>query len=225
MRRLIWLLPFAIASGAHLAVKLAGMAEADAASKWFLMPALLASLAIAVATGVLRPSRLTAALVGGALLLSWVGDVTLHDVLVGLSFFFGAQLCYIAAFWREGRGRPSWWSLLVLPWLGALLLVLAPTAGALLPAVIAYGLVLAAMAVSSTRVGGRAVLGAALFVLSDTLLALRLFTDQLQGRPADALIIATYLVAQLLLATGLLEPAGRRSAPAAPPPAAVRDAR
>lgn len=202
--RMWWLLPFAIASAVHLAVKLAGMLDADAGSKWLLMPALLVSLALGVAVRALGPSRLVAALVAAGVLLSWVGDITVENVPVGLSFFLVAHLAYIAAFWQRGHGRPSWWSLWVLPWFAGLLVLLAPTAGPLLPAIIAYGVVLAAMSVSATRVNGLTALGGALFVVSDSLLAIRLFTPELQGRPADALIMVTYLAAQLLLTIGVL---------------------
>lgn len=214
--RMWWLLPFGIASAFHLATKLAGRLDADAASTWLLMPALLVSLAIGVAVRALRPRPLLAALVAAGVLLSWVGDITVENVPVGLSFFLVAHLAYIAAFWQEGRGRPSWWSLWVLPWFAGLLVVLAPTAGPLLPAIVAYGIVLAAMAISATRVNRLTAIGGVLFVISDSLLAIRLFTPELQGRPPDAAIMVTYLAAQLLLTVGVLGLARGPAAACAP---------
>ena len=82
----------------------------------------------------------------------------------------------------------------------------------LLPAVVVYGLVLGAMAVSSSRGNRFTVLGGLFFVASDSLLAIELFTPALQGGPASALIMTLYVLAQGAIVGGTLL-VGRQPAP------------
>lgn len=199
------LLPYLAVSLVHLASKPLELSALDQATKPLLMPALLLGLALTVATREPAESRTrrTLALLALGVALSWVGDITLADFVVGLGFFLLAHLAYLGVFWRTRRLRLSWGALLALPWFAGLLAVLWPHLGGLLPVVALYGVVLGAMAVSATRVSAVAALGGLLFLVSDSLLAFRLFTPYLQSPWEDAAIMAAYLAGQVLLVMGV----------------------
>ena len=150
--------------------------------------------------------------VAAGLVLSTAGDVFLmlprDRFVAGLLSFLLAHLCYIFAF---GIGVPFPAApLLWLPYLGAggavVFLIWGGLKPALRGAVIAYVLVIAAMAGQASgrwqAVGGApalaAALGAALFVLSDSLLAIDRFRQQFAA--ARALTLGSYWLAQLLIA-------------------------
>lgn len=120
--------------------------------------------------------------------------------------FFLAQLCYVAAFrppWRRSlAGRSPG---LMLPYAVAfvvLVLACAPNAGPLLAPVVGYGLALTVMAVLATGLNRATAFGGALFMVSDSLIALGAFRDW-GGRPLSVAIMATYALAQLLLVLGI----------------------
>jgi uncharacterized membrane protein YhhN len=207
--------PFLAVSVFHLAVKLAGLVELDRATKGLTIPALLLGVVIVLAVGRLRLRTPVLALLVAALTLSWLGDVMLPFFLVGLGFFLAAHMAYIVMFHVAFRRRPSWWSIGLVPWFGGLLLALWPYLDETWPAVALYGAALAYMAASATRGNSFTTIGGALFVASDSLLAFRLFTPLFQTPPEDALIMALYLVAQLLIVLGVL----RTAVPRAPRPA------
>ncbi|XVX21738.1 lysoplasmalogenase [Actinomycetota bacterium] len=193
------------------------MAGADAlaaVTQVLLMPV----LALAFLAERPRPGRSrTLFLVG--LFFSWVGDSLPKVTPEGLDFiamlggFLVAQLAYIAAFWpaREhsvARRSP----LLVLPYIGyaaVLIALCAKGAGALWPAVVGYGAVLAVMAVLATGLGRLGALGGILFMLSDSLIALGTFVPASDFPGRGVVIMATYTAAQALLALGVLERFGR----------------
>lgn len=141
-----------------------------------------------------------------ALLLSWVGDILLmlpFDLFVfGLASFLLAHVFYIRHFWGvwDRTASPFQPLLLigVLAYLGGLMYLLFPVLGALQVPVIVYGIVISTMllfALHSGRPGY--VLGAALFVLSDSLLAINKFHTVI---PLSSLwVMATYGGAQFYL--------------------------
>jgi len=94
----------------------------------------------------------------------------------------------------------------VIPYLGAAAVIVwlcAPSAGALLPALVVYAAAICTMAVLATGLGPRGGVGGALFVVSDGLIALDTF-DAL-ALPAHAVwVMATYVAAQVLLVLGVL---------------------
>ncbi len=161
--------------------------------------------------------------------LSWVGDVALlgpgsKAFLAGVGGFAGAHLGYVAAFVSaRGDSRPSQ----RLPL--ALWLCLTPVmAGAarrhepeLAVPVAGYATLLSAMLAASRvldpslpRRGRRLVRsGAALFVLSDTVLATQKFLLDAQNPAAERLVMASYSTAQGLIALGVaqISSPGRRS--------------
>ncbi|MFJ4712584.1 lysoplasmalogenase [Streptomyces sp. NPDC088785] len=193
---------FLTVCAADLVALLAGAHTAHVVLKPLLVPALLAHV---VARG--GPRLLCA-----ALLFGWGGDVLLlvdRDAafLAGMGCFAAGHVCYLLLFKRYGTPRARG---------GALAagygVVLAVTVAALwpdLPAglrgpVAAYSLLLTAMACGASRLGPAAGVGGALFLLSDSLIAMGLAEWPTLPRP-DFWIMLTYVVAQFLLARGVLD--------------------
>jgi uncharacterized membrane protein YhhN len=147
-----------------------------------------------------------------ALALSLAGDVCLMFkgdgwFLGGLGSFLLAHFAFAAAFLRGiGTPDPPGWLAAVLVYAGAMLFVLLPRAGKLKLPVLVYCLVLSAMAftaaVRHTALHDTrslcAMLGALLFVASDSALGWRQFVGRYRG--AQALILSTYWAAIGLIA-------------------------
>lgn len=147
-----------------------------------------------------------------ALVLSLAGDVFLMfkgdaAFLGGLGSFLLAHFAFAAAFLLGvGTPEPPAWLAVVLVYAGAMLFVLLPRAGKLKLPVLIYCIVLAAMAftaaVRHTALHDAhslcAVLGALLFVVSDSALGWRQFVGKYRG--AQALILSTYWIAIGLIA-------------------------
>ena len=204
----------------------AGPAWLAGLTQVLLMPVLALVLLAQTAPPRSRLVSLTLAAVG----CSWLGDTAprLLDgdpaFLAMVAFFLLAQIAYIRAFRpyvddsvvRRRRGWLAAYALVVL----TLVVVCLPGAGVLAPAVLVYGLCLGTMAVLATGVDRLAWVGGALFLVSDGLIAIDAFSDL--GLPAhDVSVMATYVVAQLLLLLGVI----RRDASAAPagsPPSSGR---
>jgi len=194
-------LPILVVSVIHLGAILLGQNDIVGWTKPLLMPALAIGLIWAA------PNRRSPAIVLGvlALFLSWVGDVTLRWFVIGLIFFLLAHIVYLVLFvTRLTVRRVPWWAVAYLVWLGILLTILAPHTGPLLIPVVAYGIVLSAMAAVATRCNRWVAVGGALFVVSDSLLAIDRFLPDAGIPLADFLIMLTYLGAQTLIGWGLL---------------------
>jgi uncharacterized membrane protein YhhN len=201
--------PYIVVSVVYLVGILTGFTALSDATKPLLVPALVLAFGLTLMTrrnqAMPNPTPLAAALTLGGLVLSWAGDVTLGSSFeLGLGFFLLAHLCYISVFWTAFRKRPSWWGLLALPWFAGLLWLLAPSLGAMLPIVGVYGAVLGVMAVSATRGNLFTILGGIFFVVSDSMLAFRIFTPLFQSPPEDAVIMTAYLLAQAFIVVGIL---------------------
>lgn len=178
----------------QLAFVLFGPDVARIVTKILLMPAL------ALAVLPLAPPLLIGALVGG-----WIGDIFLLAdgtwFLIGMAAFAAGHACYITLFVTRG-GRPHvaaivgyfviWATMITLLWSGL---------GALQIPVALYSLLLATTAVTSTNAGWRAGLGGALFLISDSMIAMGL-ADWSRPPLVDFWIMLTYVAAQYLLATG-----------------------
>lgn len=174
-----------------------------------LMPVLVGVLL----TQTTRPRSRLVTLTLGALGFSWLGDSAprlLHGdpaFLAMVGFFLVAQVCYITAFrayaddsiLRRQRGWLAAYAVVVL----ALIVVCLPGAGVLAPAVLIYGLSLGTMAVLATGVDRLAWVGGAFFLVSDGLIAIDAFSD-LDLPAHDVSVMATYVVAQLLLVLGVI---------------------
>lgn len=149
-----------------------------------------------------------------ALLLSWLGDTLPRFVAEGSAAGFGlmlgcfllAQLAYAAALAPfVGRSilrtRPA----LLAPYVLALVVLVAVTAGgagAMLPAVVVYGLAIVTMAVLATGLDRVATVGAIVFLVSDALIALRAFAD-VELPLHSVLVMLTYVVGQGLLVAAI----------------------
>jgi uncharacterized membrane protein YhhN len=179
-----------------------------------------------------------------ALLLGWGGDVLLLSdadpaFLAGMASFAAGHVCYLVLFRtydaedRVHNGAPRARAARNRNRLaGAYVLALAVTLAALWPGlpaelrvpVAGYSLLLTAMAYRATALGLLAGTGGALFLLSDSLIAIGV-ADLPQLPAPDFWIMITYVAAQWSLAEGVLRGArtARRcsvtssgSAPAAP---------
>lgn len=244
MRALSWL-PIVAVTAVNL---IALIVDADAVAAWsqvLLMPALVLALLAGSrsghanteqpaehpagdsAAGADRGAAFPWAL--GALFASWLGDslpkVVPEDAqfLAMIGGFAVAQVLWIVAFTRiRGSRPPVPFILLLIVVAAALLAVTVPHAGVLAPAVVVYGLLLAATAYFAASHGWLGALGGAFFVLSDGLIALGAFRlDLVDWSHRDLLVMATYVLAQaLFVATLLLDHAGYRDRFA--PPAGIR---
>lgn len=205
--------PFFAVSIFHLTVKLLGLVELDRATKGLTVPMLVLGVAVVLVFGKLRMRPPVLALLLAGLVLSWIGDITLSNFVVGLSFFLAAHVCYIAMFVIGFRRAPSWWTLGLIPWYAALLLALWPFLGDFALVVALYGAVIAIMAAMSTRGNAFTMIGGTLFVASDSLLAFRLFTPLFQSPAEDVMLMGFYLAAQFFITVGALRLAAPRTSP------------
>lgn len=202
-----------LTTAVHLAAQLTDADALANVTQWFLMP--LLALTLWLAAGSARSTRLVR-LVVVALGFSWLGD-TAPDVvpddlafLTMLGFFLVAHVVYLVAFWpRRTDGVLGRRPVLVLPYavvLVALVAACAPGAGSLLVPVAVYGVVLTAVAVLATF-NGVAAVGGALFIVSDSLIALNAFVDGYALPGHGFWVMLTYVAAQVLLAAGSLRAA------------------
>lgn len=186
--------------------------------KPLLMPVLAGTLSDTRSSPVVRR-------VLGAQALSWGGDVALmgtseRQFLAGVASFFGAHLAYVSAFRALGAGPPtaSRAGPAVLAASAALVPGNALAAGRkdsrFAVPIGAYGLVLTAMAAAATALpdapGRRRVrAGAALFLLSDSLIGAQQFLRDEPHPALESAVMATYTAGQWLIADGVREAAGR----------------
>ncbi|MFJ1564850.1 lysoplasmalogenase [Streptomyces erythrochromogenes] len=186
---------FAVAAAADLGSLLADWHLGHVIAKPLLMPLLVAYV---ITRGAPR-------LLVAALLFGWGGDLALlFDAevafLVGMGSFAVGHVCYLVLFAKRpanallGGGY-------VLALLGTVALLWSDLPADLRIPVAGYSLLLTAMAFRSSALGLRAGIGGALFLLSDTLIATGVAEWPQPPRP-DFWIMATYLAAQYLLATG-----------------------
>ena len=166
--------------------------------------------------GLLMPALLVCVLVQGdarryrwlvlGLVFATVGDIAIDVTLeAGLLGFLGMQICYIVGFLRLGAAwaPTARWAALGygLVWI-TVNLALGPALGDLRLPVLVYSAALCTMAALGAGVNARIGVGAALFLISDTLIACGEADLDLVGR--SALVMPTYLAAQYLIATGWL---------------------
>lgn len=215
-------LPYAVAAVVNLAADISGATGTAAVAQYCLMPLLI--LAVVFTARALRHPGL--AFLVAALVFSWGGDVLLHfSFPLGLGSFLLAHLSFIVAYTRPGirSARPWWqprWAWVYAAWLIVLVGVLAPHAGALLPALVLYGAALGTMAFLAARTATPLAVGGAVFVASDTLLALTLFLPGFHPPLIDFWVMLTYVVAEALIAIALTALALRESSKA---PLALHD--
>ncbi|WP_394160544.1 lysoplasmalogenase family protein [Galactobacter valiniphilus] len=174
-------------------------------TKLTLMPLLAVAAWLGVRHRLGGPGRVTFALLLAAVALSWLGDGAatftpfLPTLPAMLGFFGLAHVAYIVVFWRRLAVRPLGWAVAWLPvwWIGMVLTV-APHAGGLAVAVAAYGIVLACTCAASWRGPFPAWWGGIAFLVSDSILAFRLFLPDMPHWTSPAVML-TYGVGQGLL--------------------------
>jgi uncharacterized membrane protein YhhN len=155
-----------------------------------------------------------------ALFFCWAGDIllmirsdTTTFFLLGLSAFLVAHIYYIGFFHRvrmKERVRDRWWWLpLIAAYYAALIALLYPHLGGMKVPVLIYGLVISFMLlqavhmlyVRKVRTAGQFMaMGAALFILSDSVLAVNKFHTPFEEAAIG--IMFTYGMAQVLIVTG-----------------------
>lgn len=211
----VGLVVFIAATVVHLAAQAGETTTAQDWSQGFLMPALALVVWAWYPPGLVRTGVLA------ALLFSWVGDMLPKFVPEDAEFlamvggFLVAQVIYVVVFsrWvriavRTPRGqRPLVIATLVyLPVVIVLSILMLPHAGSLTPAVAAYAVIIALMAVCSWAVHPIAGVGAALFVISDALIGLNTFWPAYDLPGHGLWVMLTYIAAQAVLVLGI----GRR---------------
>jgi uncharacterized membrane protein YhhN len=229
-----WWLAFLAVAGVHLVGQLTATTWLHQATKPLLMPILLAWF-----VSVAPPGRVRL-LVIVALGWSWLGDLLLMGsgeswFLAGLGAFLLAQLTYVVTFWRWRADSVLRRPLLLAPYVLALvglLAVLWADLGDLRGPIVVYAVVIVAMAALATGAGRMVAVGAALFVLSDALIAVGSLTELVQLPRHGFWVMATYLAAQALIARGIVArvrstavTAATGSGPRPPGPAARRERR
>lgn len=200
---------FVAASLVHLATQVLDATGVLAeVSKALLMPLLALALLCTVPSP--RGRLVTGTLV--ALGWSFLGDVVPGFVegdpsfLVMVGFFLLAQLTYIATFWPLRRDSVAARRTLSLGVYAAVFVALVAAcragAGPLFVPVVVYGVALTTMAVLATGVSRLAGVGGAVFMGSDSLIALGQFTH-LELPLHGFWVMLTYVVGQALIAAGV----------------------
>lgn len=156
-----------------------------------------------------------------ALFFSWTGDVLLMFqqnnslfFLLGLSAFLIAHIFYIVFFHRvrimENLRSNLWLLLIVVVYYGALISFLSRYLGDMKVPVRIYGIVISFMFmlamhmlfIKNKTAGQWMMTGAALFVISDSVLAINKFYQSFET--AGAVIMLTYGLAQLFIVNGAI---------------------
>ncbi|MCS6884978.1 MAG: lysoplasmalogenase [Acidobacteriota bacterium] len=147
-------------------------------------------------------------LIFAALVFCAAGDIALDldrtkYFLHGLTLFLVAHLFYIAAFLKLDGPQPrSIFALSLTLYAVAMSLVLKPKLGKLAPAVYTYIITITAMGITAARHNTEIATGAALFIISDSLIAIDKFVRPIPA--ATYWIMITYYLAQYLITEGIL---------------------
>jgi uncharacterized membrane protein YhhN len=144
-----------------------------------------------------------------ALVFSGCGDLFLafDEFIFGVAAFFLAQLSYAWLFRDHWQGFYNRWhfSVMLLLYMLVMMWCLSPNVGDLQFAVIAYMIAIATMglfAFQSSLPIRWAVLGAVLFIISDSFIAINKFINPI---PYESYwIMSSYYLAQFMLVTGFL---------------------
>lgn len=189
---------------------------------WFLKPFLIPFLFLAVYLCGNFPSKKFLLL---ALTFSWMGDVVLLFTykaeiyfIIGLIAFLISHIAYIVLFSKQlrinsSRNKAVFWIGItaIIVYLILMLSILLPTLGDLKIPVFVYAIILSTMLLFAFKgylkwskpAGTYILLGAVIFVSSDSILAFNKFYEPI--RFSSFLIMATYLLAQYLIIVGILK--------------------
>lgn len=211
---------YALVVAVHLVI-LGAALPGRLVTKWLLMAALLVAVLLVARRERFIRSR-AVGLLGAGIVASWAGDVLLGvSFVIGLAAFATAHLAYVALFVAARARRLPWPALLYVVWLAVLVPVLWPHLGSLAPAVVGYGVLLAATAATAWGVSRTTGWGALAFLASDSLLAFRLFwpdvTTRFPDPWPDLAIMTLYCLGQGVIAYGVLRRMQASPRPAAGP--------
>ncbi|HDZ08938.1 lysoplasmalogenase [Pseudohongiella sp.] len=200
----LWLLAFAGFS--LLYITLPDFIPSDWRWLFKIIPiALLLQLALTNTSGKVR------ALLGLGLVLSAIGDVllALEGLFVqGLAAFLLAQVIYAVLFLSQSRWQPRRlpWAALIVAYALVCTLLIVPEADGMRAPVTAYMIAISMMAIAA---GFRdesqflwVAMGALIFMVSDTLIAVNLFV--LPFEYSGIAVMVTYYTAQLLICVGIV---------------------
>ncbi len=154
-----------------------------------------------------------------ALLFSWFGDIFLQKeslFVPGLICFLTAHIFYIYFFVRTRSGNTSYFKLrpvmliAVLAYLIEFMYLLWPSLGAMKLPVLIYGITISTMLSAAIwqyqklddRTSLFLIIGATLFVTSDSILAINKFSSPF--KTAGVFIMTTYILAQLFIVLGAI---------------------
>lgn len=146
-----------------------------------------------------------------AIALSGTGDVTLeYSFEFGVAAFAAAQVVFIVLFAGPARSRSfPWWAIPYGLIYSPVIALLWSHLGGLRALIAVYGLLLLAMAVTSVVVGRIVTIGGLVFLVSESLLGIRLFVPEwLAWFPdpyQDTAIMLLYCVGQGLIAFGVVK--------------------
>ncbi len=218
MKKQIWVLAFVAA----LLADIAGIQINNELLQWISKPLILPFLFLYFYSSTNAVSSPLKKWIYFALFFSWAGDVLLMFqgenglfFLLGLSAFLLAHIFYILYFHfvriREKIPGNGWYLLFLLIYYSVLMRKLSPYLGELTIPVRVYGLVISimllmAMHMTSLRLknaGWSMLTGAALFVLSDSVLAINKFYQPFDL--AGLVIMLTYGAAQYFIVKGAIE--------------------
>lgn len=191
--------------------------------RWFTKPLLMPLLLLGFYLSSAKRNSTGFYLIAAALILSWAGDVLLQMkgmFIPGLISFLLAHIFYIVYFIRSNPGKKGllqFQPLIGIPVLLYILLflwMLFPYLDALKIPVIVYGITIGTMLLMSINMRRKTnhvaatyfIVGALLFVISDSLLAVNLFaySSMLLG----LCVMLTYASAQYLIVKGAFQNAG-----------------
>ena len=189
---------------------------------WFLKPFLLPFLLLAV---YFHERFATRNILLGALTLSWIGDIILLFAdkgelyfIFGLVAFLFSHILYIIVFNKQlkvylRKSKFIYWIgiTVIIIYLAAIMLLLLPNLGELMLPVFGYALIISIMLLFALKgflnwqkpANSYILIGAIIFVASDSILALNKFYATLQY--STFLIMLTYLTAQYLIVIGVLK--------------------
>lgn len=204
---ILWsFVPYVVISIVHV-IALAMQSGIAGPTKLWLMPL----LALPVLLSLRRRPLAAIVLLLAAIALSWLGDGAGTffpggpELPLMLLFFGLAHIAYIVLFSRIlAVRRMPWWALVYAAWWIAMLAVLGPHTGGLFFAVAAYGLVLGGTAALATRCHPIVIWGGIFFLISDTVLAFRLFVPDAMPQWTSPAVMLTYTLGQGLIVAGAL---------------------
>ena len=218
MKKQIWIICFI----AILAVHLAGIVFNIQMLEYFIKPMIVIWLMLYFLSQTVSINSALKKWIVAALFFSWAGDVLLlfqqnNSIffLLGLSAFLIAHIFYIV-FFNSVRKKENvlgniWLLLLVAIYYGSLITLLYVHLGGMKLPVLVYGIVISCMfmlamhmlSIKNKTAGKLMMIGALLFVMSDSLLAINKFYQPFAI--ASVAIMITYGLAQLFIVEGAIQ--------------------